>query len=97
MTYLVTEEEFENLITSYDFITKMNFTNKEQVKLAMEYCQKRDRLTTDIADYLLDKLVNLSTSEDFQTSQLDLLNTLPNELETTESYEDWKTAGISAN
>ena len=81
MTYIVTEEEFEDLITSYDFITKMNFTNKEQVKLAMEYCQGRDRLTTDIADYLLD-----------------LLNTLPeHELETTESYEDWKTAGISAN
>ena len=81
MTYIVTEEEFEDLITSYDFITKMNFTNKEQVKLAMEYCQSRDRLTTDIADYLLD-----------------LLNTLPEyELETTESYEDWKTAGISAN
>ena len=81
MTYIVTEEEFEDLITSYDFITKMNFTNKEQVKLAMDYCQERDRLTTDIADYLLD-----------------LLNTLPeHELETTESYEDWKTAGISAN
>lgn len=81
MTYLVTEEEFEDLITSYDFITKMNFTSKEQVKLAMDYCQERDRLTTDITDYLLD-----------------LLNTLPeHELETTESYEDWKTAGISAN
>jgi hypothetical protein len=81
MTYLVTEEEFEDLITSYDFITKMNFTTKEQVKVAMEYCQSRDRLTTDIADYLLD-----------------LLNTLSeHELETTESYKDWKTAGISAN
>jgi len=81
MMYLVTEEEFEDLITSYDFITKMNFTNKEQVKLAMDYCQSRDRLTTDIADYLLD-----------------LLNTLPEyELETDKSYEDWKTAGISAN
>lgn len=80
MIYIVTEDEFEDLITSYDFITKMNFTNKEQVKLAMEFCQNRDRLTTDIADYLLD-----------------LLNTLPDELETTESNEDWKTAGISAN
>ena len=81
MIYIVTEDEFEDLITSYDFITKMNFTNKEQVKLAMDFCQSRDRLTTDIADYLLD-----------------LLNTLPeHELETTESYEDWKTAGISAN
>jgi hypothetical protein len=80
MTYIVTEEEFEDLITSYDFITNMNFTNKEQVKLAMEYCQSRDRLTTDIADYLLD-----------------LLNTLPHELEVDKSYEDWKTAGISAN
>ncbi len=78
--YIVTEEEFEDLITSYDFITKMNFTNKEQVKLAMEFCQSRDRLTTDIADYLLD-----------------LLNTLPHELEITESNEDWKTSGISAN
>lgn len=80
MIYIVTEDEFEDLITSYDFITKMNFTNKEQVKLAMEFCQSRDRLTTDITDYLLD-----------------LLNTLPDELETTESNEDWKTAGISAN
>lgn len=81
MTYIVTEEEFEDLITSYDFITKMDFTNKEQVKLAMEYCQERDRLTTDIADYLLD-----------------LFNTLPeHELEVNKSYEDWKTAGISAN
>ena len=80
MIYIVTEDEFEDLITSYGFITKMNFTNKEQVKLAMEFCQSRDRLTTDIADYLLD-----------------LLNTLPDELETTESNEDWKTAGISAN
>jgi hypothetical protein len=80
MTYLVTEEEFEDLITSYDFITKMNFTTKEQVKLAMEYCQSRDRLTTDIADYLLE-----------------LLNALPDELEVDKSYEDWKTAGISAN
>lgn len=79
MIVIVTDEDFENLITSYDFITKMEFTNKEQVKVAMEYCQSRDRLTTDIADYLLD-----------------LINTL-DELETTESNEDWKTAGISAN
>lgn len=80
MIVIVTDEDFENLITSYDFITKMEFTSKDQVKMAIEYCMDKDRLTEDTLNYLLD-----------------LLQTLPHELETTESNQDWKTAGISAN
>ena len=81
MIVIITDEDFENLITSYDFITKMEFTSKDQVKLAIEYCMDKDRLTEDTLNYLLDKL-----------------QTLPeHELETTQSNQDWKTAGISAN
>ena len=80
MIVIVTDEDFENLITSYDFITKMEFTSKDQVKMAIEYCREKDRLTEDTLNYLLE-----------------LLQTLPHELETTESNQDWKTAGISAN
>lgn len=80
MIVIVTDEDFENLITSYDFITKMEFTSKDQVKMAIEYCMDKDRLTEDTLNYLLE-----------------LLQTLPHELETTESNQDWKTAGISAN
>ena len=78
---VLSDEEYEDLITSYDFITKMEFTTKEQVKSAIEYCQSKDRLSNDISDYLLD-----------------LLNILPeNELETTESNQDWQITGASAN
>ena len=80
MIVIVTDEDFENLITSYDFITKMEFTSKDQVKLAIEYCMDKDRLTEDTLNYLLE-----------------LLQTLPHELETTQSNQDWKTSGISAN
>ena len=76
MIVIVTDEDFENLITSYDFITKMEFTSKDQVKMAIEYCMDKDRLTEDVLDYLLERL---------------------HELETTQSNQDWKTAGISAN
>ena len=79
MIVIITDEDFENLITSYDFITKMEFTSKDQVKLAIEYCMDKDRLTEDTLNYLLE-----------------LLQTLPN-VETTESNQDWKTVGISAN
>ena len=80
MIVIVTDEDFENLITSYDFITKMEFTSKDQVKMAIEYCREKDRLSKDVLDYLLDLMIKL-----------------PNELETTQSNKDWKTAGISAN
>ena len=80
MILIVTDEDFENLITSYDFITKMEFTSKDQVKMAIEYCMDKDRLTEDTLNYLLE-----------------LLQTLPHELETTQSNQDWKTSGISAN
>jgi len=80
MIVIVTDEDFENLITSYDFITKMEFTSKDQVKLAIEYCMDRDRLTEDTLNYLLE-----------------LLQTLPEHVETTESNEDWQITGASAN
>lgn len=80
MIVIVTDEDFENLITSYDFITKMEFTSKDQVKLAINFCQAKDRLHEDTLNYLLE-----------------LLQTLPNELETTESNQDWQVTGASAN
>lgn len=80
MFVIITDEDFENLITSYDFITKMEFTSKDQVKLAIDFCQAKDRLSIDIADYLLD-----------------LLNILPENVEITESNQDWQITGASAN
>ena len=80
MFVIITDEDFENLITSYDFITKMEFTSKDQVKMAIEYCMDKDRLTEDTLNYLLE-----------------LLQKLPNELETTESNQDWQITGASAN
>jgi len=59
MIVIITDEDFENLITSYDFITKMEFTSKDQVKLAIEYCREKDRLSKDVLDYLLDLMIEL--------------------------------------
>jgi len=81
MYVIISEEEFEDLITSYDFITKMDFTTKEEILMAMDYCRLRGRLSTDIADYLLDLLNTLPEHE----------------LETTESNKDWQITGASAN
>jgi hypothetical protein len=80
MIVIITDEDFENLITSYDFITKMEFTSKDQVKLAIEYCMNRNKLTEDTLNYLLE-----------------LLPTLPENVETTESNQDWEITGASAN
>ena len=80
MIVIITDKDFENLITSYDFITKMEFTSKDQVKLAIEYCMDRDKLTEDTLNYLLE-----------------LLPTLPENVETTESNQDWEITGASAN
>lgn len=70
MFVIITDEDFENLITSYDFITKMEFTSKDQVKLAIEYCMDRDRLTEDVLDYLLERLHELETTESNQDWQV---------------------------
>jgi len=77
---VVTDEEYDDLITSYDFLSKVMFTNTEQVKMAIDYCQTRDRLTEDTLNFLLEKL-----------------NQLNNELETTNSNQDWEVTGASAN
>lgn len=80
MIVIITDEDFENLITSYDFITKMEFTSKDQVKQAIDFCQAKDRLHEDTLNYLLE-----------------LLQTLPEHVETTESNQDWQITGASAN
>jgi hypothetical protein len=86
MVYIVTDEEYDDLITSYDFLSKVMFTHTEQVKMAIDYCQVRDRLTEDTLNFLLDKL-----------SQLELTKSINNELETTNSNQDWEVTGTSAN
>ena len=77
---ILSDEEYEDLITSYEFITKMEFTTKGQVKQAIDFCQAKDRLHEDTLNYLLE-----------------LLQTLPENVETTESNEDWQVIGASAN
>ncbi len=69
MIVIITDEDFENLITSYDFITKMEFTSKDQVKLAIEYCMDRDRLTEDTLNYLLELLQTLPNVEITESNQ----------------------------
>ena len=69
MIVIITDEDFENLITSYDFITKMEFTSKDQVKLAIEYCREKDRLSRDVLDYLLDLMIELNELETTKSNQ----------------------------
>ena len=98
MIVIITDEDFENLITSYDFITKMEFTSKDQVKLAIEYCREKDRLSKDVLDYLLDlmnELPNLTNVKPLSDSEL--INSINSELETTKSNQDWQITGASAN
>jgi len=98
MIVIITDEDFENLITSYDFITKMEFTSKDQVKLAIEYCREKDRLSKDVLDYLLDLMIELPHLTNVKPlSDSELTKSINSELETAESNQDWKTAGISAN
>lgn len=69
MIVIITDKDFENLITSYDFITKMEFTSKDQVKLAIEYCTSRDKLTEDTLNYLLELLQTLPDVETTESNQ----------------------------
>lgn len=81
MQIYFTEEEYVDLVTSYDFLTQLEFKTKEEVESAFLFFQEYDRLTQDVQDYLLD-----------------IMNQLPtDELETTESNQDWKITGASAN
>lgn len=52
----MTDEEYEDLITSYQFITNVQFTNTDQVKSCIEYCKAKERLSEDILNYLLEKI-----------------------------------------
>lgn len=56
IVFAITDEEYENLITSYDFITKVQFTNTEQVKQCIEYCKSKNNLEEDTLNYLLEKI-----------------------------------------
>ena len=60
---ILSDEEYEDLITSYEFITKMEFTTKEQVKQAIDFCQAKDRLHEDTLNYLLELLQTLPDVE----------------------------------
>jgi len=98
MIVIITDEDFENLITSYDFITKMEFTSKDQVKLAIEYCREKDRLSKDVLDYLLDLMIELPHLTNVEPlSDSELIKSINSELETTESNQDWQVTGASAN
>lgn len=68
---VLSDEEYEDLITSYDFITKMNFTTKEQVKMAIEYCESKERLSEDTLNYLLEKIQILSNELEVDKSNQD--------------------------
>lgn len=52
----MTDEECEDLITSYQFITNVQFTNTNQVKKCIEYCKAKERLSEDTLNYLLEKI-----------------------------------------
>lgn len=80
----MTDEEYEDLITSYQFITNVQFTNTDQVKQCIEYCEAKERLSEDTLDYLLEKIHSLSKSID-------------SGLEITESNEDRETVGAIDN
>ena len=60
---ILSDEEYEDLITSYEFITKMEFTTKGQVKQAIDFCQAKDRLHEDTLNYLLELLQTLPDVE----------------------------------
>lgn len=52
----MTDEEYEDLITSYQFITNVQFTNTDQVKQCIEYCKAKERLSEDTLNYLFEKI-----------------------------------------
>lgn len=98
MIVIITDEDFENLITSYDFITKMEFTSKDQVKLAIEYCMDRDKLTEDTLNYLLELLPTLPDLSNVKPlTGSELVQPINSNVETTESNQDWQITGASAN
>lgn len=70
MQIYFTEEEYVDLVTSYDFLTKLEFKTREEVESAFSFFQEYDRLTQDVQDYLLDlmnELPHVETTEHTQT------------------------------
>lgn len=61
MVIYFTEEEYIDLITSYDFVTKLEFKTRDEIESAFLFFQEYDRLTTDVQDYLLDLMNKLPT------------------------------------
>ncbi len=66
---VISDEEYDDLITSYEFLTNVNWTHSDQVKMAIDYCQARDRLTEDTLNYLLEKLNTLSNVETTESNE----------------------------
>ena len=58
---VISDEEYGDLVTSYQFISNVHFTSTEQVKMCIEYCKEKERLSEDTLNYLLEKITLLST------------------------------------
>lgn len=69
MQIYFTEEEYVDLVTSYDFLTQLEFKTKDEVESAFLFFQEYDRLTQDVQDYLLDLMNTLSNVETTKHTQ----------------------------
>lgn len=67
----MTDEEYEDLITSYQFITNVQFTNTDQVKSCIEYCKAKEKLSEETLDYLLEKIQLLNNGLEITESNED--------------------------
>lgn len=67
----MTDEEYEDLITSYQFITNVQFTNTDQVKSCIEYCKAKEKLSEETLDYLLEKVQLLNNGLEITESNED--------------------------
>ena len=70
ITYIMlTNEEYINLITSYKFISEMDFYTKNEVIGAIEFCKQHNKLSEDTLNYLLEKIQTLPDVETTESNQ----------------------------
>lgn len=60
---LITEDEYIDLVTSYDFLTSLTFNTVDEVITTFQFFEEYNRLSNDVNDYLLDKLNELKNVE----------------------------------
>lgn len=94
----MTDEEYEDLITSYQFIINVQFTNTNQVKSCIEFCKAKERLSEDVLNYLLEKIqmLNIQSNTDSLTDS-ELLKPINSGLEITEGDENREAFGAIDN